>query len=98
MKLMMTFVLMTAAAMAAGPIVQRQANQQARIAQGVRSGSLTAGETARLEHREAQLHREIRRDRIDGGGLSAAERAKINRQQNAMSNQIYRMKHNGRVR
>jgi hypothetical protein len=84
---------------AAPPTVRgRQVNQQARIAQGVRSGSLTRGETARIETREARVARSIRRDRIDGGGLSAFERAKIQGQQNALSNQIYDLKHNGRVR
>ena len=32
---------------------QRERNQQERIAQGVKSGQLTAGETAHLEGREA---------------------------------------------
>ena len=32
---------------------QRRENQQDRIAQGVQSGSLTAGETANLEKKEA---------------------------------------------
>ncbi len=35
----------------AGRIAQRKENQQDRIAQGVKSGQLTAGETARLERR-----------------------------------------------
>ena len=34
---------------------QRQRNQQERIAQGVKSGQLTAGETAHLEGREAAI-------------------------------------------
>ena len=91
---------MMAAALAAwaqGPIQKRQENQQQRIAQGVKSGQLTARETARLEHKEAALNREIRHDRKTGGGLSAGERAKINRQQNQMSRQIYRQKHDGRT-
>lgn len=74
-------------------IRHRQRAQQRRIAQGIRSGQLTPGETAKLERREAALNREIRRDRRDGGGLSARERAKIDRQQNRLSRQIYREKH-----
>lgn len=76
---------------------QRQRNQQERIAQGVRSGQLTAGETARLEGREANLHREIKNDRAaNGGKLTPQERRKVNRQQNRTSRAIYRDKHNGR--
>lgn len=77
-------------------IRQRQRLQQHRIGQGIRSGQLTAGETARLERREARLNRKIARDRRDGGGLSMQERRQINRQQNRMSRQIYRAKHNRR--
>lgn len=78
-------------------IRERQENQQDRIAQGVKSGQLTAGETARLETREANLDREIRRDRrANGGTLTPQERRRVNRQQNRLSNQIYADKHNGR--
>jgi hypothetical protein len=81
----------------AAPINQRRENQQDRIAQGVKSGQLTAGETARLETREANVNREIRNDRAaNGGHLTAGERAHINRQQNRMSGAIYRDKHNAR--
>ena len=74
---------------------QRKENQQDRIAQGVKSGQLTAGETSHLEHREAHVNREVRRDRAaNGGRLTPAERAKVNRQQNRMSRSIYRDKHN----
>jgi hypothetical protein len=37
---------------------QRQENQQDRIAQGVKSGQLTAGETAHLEKNQARLNQE----------------------------------------
>jgi hypothetical protein len=82
--------------MNAQEIKARQENQQDRIAQGVKSGELTAGETANLEGKEARLNREIRRDRrANGGNLTNKEKAKINRQQNKLSRQIYRDKHNG---
>ena len=78
-------------------IQKRQENQQDRIAQGVKSGQLTAGETANLEHKEAWLNQEIRDDRQDHGGkLTPKERRQINRQQNQLSRQIYGKKHNGR--
>jgi hypothetical protein len=82
---------------AKGEINQRKENQQDRIAQGVRSGELTAGETARLEGREASINRQERNMRAaDNGHLTAADRAKINREQNRASRAIYRDKHNGR--
>jgi len=76
---------------------KRQENQQDRIAQGVKSGQLTAGEAARLERHEAGVNHEIARDRAaNGGKLTAQERAQINRQENRNSRAIYRDKHNGR--
>ena len=78
-------------------IKARQENQQDRIAQGVKSGQLTAGETANLEHKEAGLNREIRHDRKqNGGNLTNKEKRQINRQQNQLSRQIYNKKHNAR--
>jgi len=77
-------------------ISQRQENQQDRIAQGVKSGQLTAGETANLETKEAAINHEVSADRkANGGKLTQAERAQVNRQLNHTSNQIYRDKHNG---
>jgi Tfp pilus assembly protein FimT len=77
---------------------QRQRNQQERIAQGVKSGQLTAGETAHLEGREAAIHKEVHNDRVaNGGTLTGAERRQVNRQQNRTSGAIYRKKHNARV-
>ena len=82
---------------AKGEINERKKNQQDRIAQGVKSGELTAGETARLESREAGINRQEARMRAaDNGHLTAADRAKINREQNAASRAIYRDKHNAR--
>jgi hypothetical protein len=76
---------------------KRAENQQDRIAQGVKSGQLTAGETARLENREAKINKEVRNDRAaNGGKLTPQERAKVNRQQNRTSRQIFRDKHNAR--
>jgi hypothetical protein len=76
-------------------IRQRKKNQQDRIANGIQSGQLTAGETKNLERKEANLNREERHMRAaDNGKLSAADRAKLNRQQNRLSKQIYQDKHN----
>src|SRR5271166_2148158 len=76
-------------------IAQRKENQQDRIANGVKSGQLTAGETANLETKEAAINGETRADRAaNGGKLTAAEKTQINGQQNKLSNQIYQDKHN----
>jgi hypothetical protein len=99
MKSILAVVLSTVAVAAlasAGEVAQRKENQQDRIAQGVKSGQLTAGETARLENKEAAINHETRTDRAaNGGKLTAAEKAKVNRQQNRVSRDIYRDKHNG---
>lgn len=76
---------------------KRAENQQDRIGQGVKSGQLTAGEAAHLEKNEARVNREVRNDRAaNGGKLTPQERKQVNQQQNKMSRQIYREKHNGR--
>lgn len=76
---------------------KRAENQQDRIAQGIKSGQLTAGEASNLERKEAGINREVRNDRAaNGGKLTQQERAQVNRQQNRLSNQIYAKKHNGR--
>ena len=77
-----------------GVVGQRRENQQDRIAQGIKSGSLTAGQTAKLENKERALNGEVAGDRAaNGGGLTKAQKGKINRQQNGLSKQIYRQKH-----
>jgi hypothetical protein len=77
---------------------KRQENQQDRIAQGVKSGQLTARETSHLERREAAINHEVKTDRAaNGGKLTPVERRQVNRQQNRTSNAIYRKKHNARV-
>ncbi len=76
-------------------IAQRKENQQDRIANGVKSGQLTAGETANLETKEAAINGETKADRAaNGGKLTGAEKQQINQQQNGLSKQIYQDKHN----
>ncbi len=76
-------------------IGQRKENQQDRIANGVQSGQLTAGETSKLETKEAAINGETRADRAaNGGKLTAAEKQQVNQQQNQVSKQIYNDKHN----
>ena len=76
-------------------IAERKENQQDRIANGVKSGQLTAGETSNLESKEAAINGETRADRAaNGGKLTPAEKQQINQQQNQVSKQIYQDKHN----
>ncbi len=78
-------------------INQRKDNQQDRIAQGVKSGQLTAGETSKLEHQEAGINKEERGMRAqDNGHLTKADKSLVNKQQNQESKRIYRDKHNGK--
>jgi hypothetical protein len=95
-----TYLLLSLAAVAQtapppGTAGQRKVNQQARIAQGVKSGQLTAHETANLEHREASVNKEEHNMRAaDNGKLTAADRTALNNRQNKISNSIYQDKHN----
>ena len=95
-----TYLLLSLAAVAQtapppGTAGQRKANQQARIAQGVKSGQLTAHETANLERREASVNKEEHNMRAaDNGKLTAADRTALNNRQNKISNSIYQDKHN----
>src|SRR6266705_3012263 len=76
-------------------VAQRKENQQDRIANGVQSGQLTAGETANLEKKEAAINKETAADRAaNGGKLTGAEKKQVNRQQNQVSKQIYADKNN----
>ena len=74
---------------------QRRENQQDRIAQGIKSGQLTAGETAKLENQQKGINQQVKADRAaNGGKLTPAEKKQINKEQNAASKNIYNKKHN----
>jgi hypothetical protein len=74
---------------------QRRENQQDRIAQGVKSGQLTAGETAKLEKQQQHINKQVATDRkANGGTLTASQKKQINKEQNQASRNIYRKKHN----
>jgi hypothetical protein len=91
-----TGVLMAAASTVnAQEIKHRKGIQQHRIAHGVANGSLTPHETVNLERKESALNRETRRDRRqNGGNLTNRQKVRINHQQNRLSRNIYRDKHN----
>ena len=74
----------------------REANQDQRIANGLRSGQMTSGEAARAEHTQSNIDQQVHNDReANGGKLTGQERQQINGEQNAASRQIYNEKHNG---
>jgi hypothetical protein len=73
---------------------QREENQQQRIANGVSSGKLSAQQTANLEKREASVQNREQKDMAEHNGhLTKSEQRGINRQQNRISNSIYKDKH-----
>ncbi|KPF69323.1 hypothetical protein IP84_05415 [beta proteobacterium AAP99] len=77
--------------------VQRDANQEQRIANGVKNGSLTNKEVGHLERGQARVDGAQARAGADGH-VSAAEQARINARQNHQSAKIYNKKHNDKTR
>jgi len=73
--------------------VQRNVNQQARIEQGVKSGSLTKRETASLERGQAHV---TRAEAVAGanGHVGPVEQANIQAREDHQSARVYRKKHN----
>ena len=76
-------------------IDQRQANQQQRIDQGVKSGQLTGKEAARLEKGQEHVQKVEDKAKADGK-VTAKERARIERAQNKQSRRIAHEKHDRR--
>ena len=71
----------------------RQRNQRLRIAQGIRSGSLTLRETQALIEAEksiAQMERDLKAD----GALTVSERKSLHEALNAASKEVFGLKHN----
>lgn len=73
-------------------IDQRQANQQQRIDQGVKSGQLTPREAARLEKGQDRIQKMEDKAKADGK-VTAKERARIQHAQDVESRKIFREKH-----
>ncbi len=77
-------------------VSKRQKNQQTRIADGVKSGELTAKEAAKLEAREAKIQEEKRKAQADGK-VTRKEKAKLDRKQDRTSKKIYNQKHDSQT-
>lgn len=90
-------VIAPAAAQTATPGVdKRQANQEARIQQGVQSGQLTPKEAAKLEKGQAKVQAKEDKAKADGV-VTAKERAKLAKAQKKQSRKIYKEKHDKQV-
>jgi hypothetical protein len=76
--------------------VQRNVNQQKRIANGVNNGSLTNHEVGSLERGQAHVDRK-EANAAANGHVGAREQARIQHSENRQSARVYRKKHNGRV-
>lgn len=71
---------------------QRQANQERRIEQGGRSGTLTASESARLERGQDRLQAKEDKAKADGV-VTKRERVGLQLAEDKQSARIYRQKH-----
>jgi hypothetical protein len=106
--LLLLFIVCSATALAQDPnppqtgktktpvVRERQMNQRARIRQGVKSGELTKGEARHLRQEQKTIQAEKQMAKTDGT-VTPAERAKLRRDQNKASRDIYRLKHNNRT-
>ena len=77
----------------AASTTRRDVNQQTRIENGLKDGSLSTKEAAKLEKEESRVDRLQAKDLKDGK-LTNAERAQLNAAQNKVSGDIAADKHN----
>jgi len=77
-------------------IDKREAIQTERIEQGMNSGALTPGETARLDRGQARIQAAEAAAKADGK-VTKRERVALARAQNHQSRKIHRLKHNART-
>lgn len=83
-------------AQSAASETQRDVNQQLRIEQGLKDGSLNTREASRLEKGEARVNR-MEANAMKDGNLSAAEKARIQNAQNRESQAIYNQRHDAQT-
>ena len=75
----------------------RQHRQQKRIKQGLKNGSLTKREAAKLEAGQAKTRKMERKAKADGT-VTESERAKLQHRENKTSKKIYHQKHDNQTR
>ncbi len=77
--------------------VQRNVNQQQRVENGIKYGSLTNHEAARMERGQARVNRKEFRAGLDGH-VGAFEQARVQRSENHQSRRIFRQRHDRQTR
>jgi hypothetical protein len=76
----------------------REANQQQRTAEGLRSGQMTSGEAAKTNENQAAVAQQVHNERTaNGGALTKQEKQQANKEENKNSKQIYNEKHNNKT-
>lgn len=75
---------------------QRNVNQQTRIENGLQSGQLSTREAGKLERGQQKIDKTEQRA-MRNGSLSPAERARIQKEQNAESKAVYAQKHDAQT-
>jgi hypothetical protein len=75
----------------------REQNQQDRIANGVKNGTMTPGQASRVENKEQHIENQEKADMAaHNGHLTKGEQKQLNKEQNRTSKQIYKDKHDGK--
>ena len=72
----------------------RAANQQARVAQGVSSGSLSQAERGVLKEMRTDARASLSEAKGDNGRVGPQERRDVHQDMNSISRTIFAMKHN----
>jgi hypothetical protein len=73
---------------------QREQNQQDRIANGVKNGTMTPGQAAHVEKQEQHIENQEKADMAaHNGHLTKREQRQLNKEQNRTSKEIYKDKH-----
>jgi hypothetical protein len=91
------FALALGVSSADAQIRHRAQRQHQRIRHGVKSGELTKPEARNLREDQKDLHQDIKLAKSDGK-VTPGERRIIKKEENKDSREIYRKKHNRRIR
>jgi hypothetical protein len=73
---------------------KRAGNQNKRIDQGVKNGTLSKGQAKQLHQEDRGIRKEERQDAAQNGGhITRQQQRQLNHQENQSSKQIYQEKH-----
>jgi hypothetical protein len=86
-----TALLVLAPLYGQGVAKERAGNQKERIQAGVKDGSITKAEAAKLKQEQRKIRQDAKAAKADGT-VTGKEKAKITRQQNKASRDIYKQK------